>query len=98
MNDERRHERDLPDESPADEPRGNEQRRRERRTETIRDKVAIAAKKGFEGEPDERRGLGKPFELWTKEDLYRRARELGVKNRSSMNKRRLIEALRDAGR
>lgn len=38
---------------------------------------------------------GKPYEKWTKDELYQRAQELDIEGRSTMNKRQLIEALRD---
>ncbi|WP_440959676.1 Rho termination factor N-terminal domain-containing protein [Oceanicaulis sp. LC35] len=40
-------------------------------------------------------GRQKPYEEWTKDELYERAREIGVDGRSDMNKDQLIEALRD---
>ena len=43
-----------------------------------------------------RRGGRSPaYEEWTKEDLYQKAREVGIDGRSSMNKAELISALRD---
>lgn len=45
-----------------------------------------AAKKG---------GAAPPYEDWTKDALYRRAKSLDIAGRSSMTKRQLIEALRD---
>ena len=35
-----------------------------------------------------------PYENWTKKDLLQRAREIGIKGRSSMSKSQLITALR----
>ena len=32
---------------------------------------------------------------WSKTDLLRRARDIGIKGRSSMNKKQLIDALRN---
>jgi hypothetical protein len=46
---------------------------------------------------DEAAGKGgqhPPYEEWTKDELYERARELGVEGRSDMTKDELIEALR----
>ncbi len=37
---------------------------------------------------------GTPYESWSKEELYERARELDVDGRSTMNKKQLIAALR----
>jgi hypothetical protein len=41
-----------------------------------------------------RGGLSPSYDEWTKDDLYRRARELDVDGRSSMTKDELIHALR----
>ena len=45
-----------------------------------------AAKKG---------GKAPAYEDWTKDDLYGRARELDIENRSNMTKKELITALRN---
>ncbi|WP_242895335.1 DUF7218 family protein [Actinomadura litoris] len=43
-----------------------------------------------------RRGGKSPaYDDWTKDDLMKRAREIGVEGRSSMNKSELIDALRN---
>ncbi len=46
--------------------------------------------------PDAGRKGGKqpPYEEWTKDELYERARELDVEGRSDMTKDELIDALR----
>ena len=44
--------------------------------------------------PSERGGKAPPYEEWTKDDLYSRARELEVEGRSDMTKDELIAALR----
>ena len=43
----------------------------------------------------ERGGTSPPYEEWTKDDLYQRAKEIGIEGRSDMNKRELIRALRN---
>ncbi|WP_242905864.1 DUF7218 family protein [Actinomadura terrae] len=40
-------------------------------------------------------GKSPAYDDWTKEDLLKRAREIGVEGRSSMNKSELIDALRN---
>ncbi len=43
-----------------------------------------------------RRGGRSPaYEEWTKEDLYEKARKVGIDGRSQMTKKELIKALRD---
>jgi hypothetical protein len=39
-------------------------------------------------------GEAKPYEEWTKEELLKQAIKVGIKGRSYMNKRGLIESLR----
>jgi hypothetical protein len=41
-----------------------------------------------------RKGKGRSFDSWSKADLIKRAREIGLKGRSTMNKTDLIKALR----
>lgn len=43
---------------------------------------------------ENRRNPGSSYEEWTKEDLYGKAREVGVEGRSRMNKGELVRALR----
>lgn len=42
-----------------------------------------------------RGGTSAPYEDWTKDELVQRAREIGIDGRSTMNKRELIDALRN---
>ncbi len=44
--------------------------------------------------PSRKGGKAPPYEDWTKDDLYERAREIGIDGRSAMTKAELIEALR----
>lgn len=39
-------------------------------------------------------GRSRSYDTWTKADLVTRARQLGIKGRSSMNKAQLVSALR----
>ncbi len=45
--------------------------------------------------PSEKGGSRPPYEEWTKDELYERARELEIEGRSDMSKDELIAALRD---
>jgi general stress protein YciG len=40
-------------------------------------------------------GEAPPYEEWSKEDLYERAKEIGIEGRSDMSKDELIDALRN---
>ena len=40
-------------------------------------------------------GHSERYEDWTKDDLARRAREIGIRGRSRMTKAQLVDALRD---
>lgn len=40
-------------------------------------------------------GKAKPYEEWTKEELQKQASRVGIKGRSYMNKKGLIESLRN---
>ena len=44
-------------------------------------------------EPSKKGGKAPPYEDWTKSELYERARELDIDDRSGMNKDDLIAAL-----
>ena len=45
-------------------------------------------------EPSRKGGKAPPYEEWSKDDLYERAKELDVEGRSDMTKGDLIDALR----
>jgi len=40
-------------------------------------------------------GDAPPYEEWSRDELYEKAKEVGIDGRSRMNKRELIDALRD---
>lgn len=42
-----------------------------------------------------RGGSSPPYEDWTKDDLYERAKDLGIEGRSDMDKSELIDAIRN---
>jgi hypothetical protein len=44
--------------------------------------------------PSKKGGEASPYEDWTKDKLYDRAREIGIEGRSGMDKSELIHALR----
>lgn len=41
-----------------------------------------------------RGGRSGPYEQWTRDDLYDKARQVGIEGRSRMTKRELVDALR----
>jgi len=43
----------------------------------------------------EKGGKASPYEEWTKEQLYDQAQNVGIEGRSKMNKKALIQALRN---
>lgn len=43
----------------------------------------------------EKGGKHKKYEKWTKDELYEKAKEVGIEDRSKMNKKELIKALRN---
>ncbi|WP_425049928.1 DUF7218 family protein [Psychromarinibacter sp. S121] len=53
------------------------------------------AKANDDMHPSEKGGKQPPYEKWSKDDLYSRAQELDVENRSQMTKDELIEELRE---
>ena len=55
----------------------------------------IANAKAGGGKPSKKGGKAAPYEDWTKDELYDRAREIGIDGRSDMSKDDLIAALRD---
>ena len=40
-------------------------------------------------------GKAKPYEAWTKDELYEQAKNVGIDGRSKMSKKQLINALRN---
>lgn len=71
--------------------------------ETLRDKgyskeksARIAnAKANPQTDPSKKGGKAPPYEEWTKDALYDRAKDIGIDGRSKMSKDELIEALRN---
>lgn len=57
-------------------------------------RIANAAANTSRAEVGRRGGAAGDYDDWTKQRLLARARELGVKGRSSMRKAQLIDALR----
>lgn len=45
--------------------------------------------------PSKKGGKSQPYEEWSKDDLYERAKEIGIDGRSEMSKSELISALRN---
>jgi transcription elongation factor len=58
-------------------------------------RIANAAAGSSRAAVGRRGGKSPSYEDWPKTDLLRRAREIGIKGRSSMNKTELVRALRN---
>lgn len=69
--------------------------RREGNSEEKSARIANAAAATSRQEVGARGGRSPRYEEWTKKELIERAREIGIKGRSSMTKPQLITALRD---
>jgi Rho termination factor, N-terminal domain len=69
--------------------------RREGNSEEKSARIANAAAASSRGEVAARGGHSPRYEDWAKADLVKRAREIGIKGRSTMTKQQLISALRD---
>jgi hypothetical protein len=58
-------------------------------------RIANAAAGSSRSSVGKKGGKSPSYDDWSKEDLVKRAREIGVKGRSSMTKSELVKALRD---
>ncbi len=58
-------------------------------------RIANAAAASSRRQVSSKGGKSPRYDDWTKEDLLRRAREIGIRGRSSMTKQELISALRN---
>jgi len=58
-------------------------------------RIANAASNSSRSSVGRKGGKSGSYDNWTKDDLVKRAREIGIDGRSSMNKSELISALRN---
>jgi Rho termination factor, N-terminal domain len=58
-------------------------------------RIANAAAGSSRSKVAKKGGKSPAYDEWTKDDLVKKAREVGIKGRSSMTKAQLIKALRD---
>jgi hypothetical protein len=68
--------------------------RREGNSEEKSARIANAAAASSREQVGKKGGKSPSYAEWSKEDLVKRAREIGVKGRSTMTKAQLINALR----
>jgi hypothetical protein len=66
-----------------------------RREGASKEKAARIANAGDRSETGSKGGQSGSYEDWNKEDLEKRAAEIGIEGRSNMNKDELIDALRN---
>ncbi len=72
--------------------------RNEEQYEALRDKGYSKEKSArIANTPDagKKGGEAKPYEAWTKAELYDQAKSVGIEGRSKMDKKELIKALRN---
>jgi hypothetical protein len=69
--------------------------RREGNSKEKSARIANAAAGSSRKSVGKRGGKSPSYEEWSKKDLMQRAREIGIKGRSSMSKSQLVSALRD---
>ncbi len=58
-------------------------------------RIANAAAASSRSKVGRKGGKSGSYDDWSKQDLVRRAREIGIKGRSTMTKAELVKALRD---
>jgi hypothetical protein len=58
-------------------------------------RIANAAAGSSRSKVGKKGGTSPSYDEWSKEDLVKRAREIGIKGRSTMTKAQLVKALRD---
>lgn len=58
-------------------------------------RIANAAAGSSKSKVGRKGGKSGSYDDWSKQDLIQRAREIGIKGRSSMSKAQLVKALRD---
>jgi hypothetical protein len=58
-------------------------------------RIANAAANRGRGSVGRKGGKSQSYDEWSKQDLLERAREIGIKGRSSMSKAELVKALRN---
>lgn len=58
-------------------------------------RIANASAKEGRSTVARRGGKSPTYEDWTRDDLYRKAKEIGLEGRSRMNKQQLVSALRN---
>ena len=68
--------------------------RREGNSEEKSARIANAAAGSSRSKVGKKGGKSPSYDEWTKDDLLKRAREIGIKGRSSMSKAQLVSALR----
>jgi hypothetical protein len=65
-----------------------------RRDGMSKEKAARIANAGSRSATGRKGGKSARYEDWSKQDLYEKAKEVGIEGRSNMNKSQLIDALR----
>ena len=85
----------MPQKSPGPSVKDPEQYEALRDQGASKEKAARIANAGSRSSTGKKGGQSGSYDDWTKEDLRKRAKDIGIEVRSSMNKDELIDALRN---
>lgn len=85
----------MPQKSPGPSVKDDEQYEALRRQGMSKEKAARIANAGSRSETGKRGGKSARYEDWTRDELYDKAKQVGIEGRSKMNKQELISALRN---
>lgn len=85
----------MPGKKPGPSVKDDDQYEALRRKGMSKEKAARIANAGSRSSTGRRGGKSPAYEEWTRQELYDKARQVGIEGRSGMNKKQLISALRD---
>ena len=85
----------MPQKTPGPSVKDHEQYEALRRQGESKEKAARIANAGSRSQTGRKGGKSPSYDDWSKDDLTRRAAEIGIEGRSKMSKGELVKALRN---